>query len=395
MPPRIEQLSTGNQYTPEQVVLAMPDPKTALVATDADDTMSIGDTGILIFIYELLDRKFWHLAPNDFREILLPKNYEDKIRAIAKNQLHPKQSRAQLIFNLRDDLYQIYKIKHELHDSASVEGADDTGLRETLDSLSREFAAKMLAFDRIMMELEGTFLNEMNGQLLMRIRFLTGKTASAISKKMQEVTESTLPPEIKLDDWNEGLKRKVTQAEIDSRDLIANTRLLINKQVLAILKQAQAEGAAVRVISTNKKAIIEEFLKQTPFSDIVHKDRHAATDLHHEEGVYNGETNATPVFGPEKVKRVKAIEKLKSKKRIPRKCQMALGDSITNDGPMLRYALMNGGIACVIIRDEANKESTIARIKAEILNDLPSEAANRVFLVIGEDAQVIHSPVST
>lgn len=386
---KILRFSTGAEETPETIVGEITDPEEALVATDMDDTMTNGDIGLLVFIYELLDGDFWHLAPTDFDSILLPTIYEKRIQKIAKKSDHPKRQQADLIFRLRNDLSRLYRAKKALIDAEIKEGD-----KEPLDQITREFAAKMLAFDRLMMELEGTFISEMNGQLLMRIRFLIGKTQANIDAKMLEIKSSSHPETLDLTNWGKDEKRNVEEEELSPKDKVASTRLKINQQVKEILKIARSKGAAIRVVSTNKAGIVQALVENTPYRNFIHvpQYRHAATNLQTERGVYNGRTNATPVFGKEKARKVKDLErKPGSRTRKPRKCLLALGDSITNDGPMLRYALENGGIACIIIHDPSKVEETKARIQNEILAGLPEDAANRVFLIIDPESETIHS----
>lgn len=386
---KILRFISGEEETPETIVGEITDPEEALVATDMDDTMTNGDIGLLVFIYELLDGDFWHLAPTDFDSILLSTIYEKRIQKIAKKSDHPKRQQADLIFRLRNDLSRLYRAKKALID-AKIEEEH----KEPLDQITREFAAKMLAFDRLMMELEGTFISEMNGQLLMRIRFLIGKTQANIDAKMLEIKSSSHPETLDLTNWGKDEKRNVEEVELSPKDKVASTRLKINRQVKEILKIARSKGAAIRVVSTNKAGIVQALVENTPYRNFIHVPhrRHAATNLQTERGVYNDRTNDTPVFGKEKARKVKELErKPGSRTRRPRKCLLALGDSITNDGPMLRYALENGGIACIIIHDPSKVEETKARIQNEILAGLPEDAANRVFLIIDPESETIHS----
>ena len=141
--------------------------------------------------------------------------------------------------------------------------------------------------------------------------------------------------------------QSIKENELASVDF--NRIVVINNNTAALIREVFDRGASVRVITTNNLENALGAINNSSYSYLNHRRTISASRLKINGEKFGSKMDGMPIFGPRKVDIAREIEN--AKKRI---FKVALGDSFTNDGPMMRYALNNGGVA-VIVSDDYEK----------------------------------------
>jgi hypothetical protein len=314
-----------------------------LVATDMDGTMFKNDLGMLTSLHMLRTPDAWGIHPDNFKELLTP-SVQTSVVNLGLNgylpALNPKD--CQLFLDLRDDLFELYvKIFSYL-------GKDDLTIA---DPVVNEFAHKMIALDKLILDMEIIFQAATTGQLLLRTRFLKGMTrrnvGKIISLMMENNNNGDKFEELDVHDENKAISEQ--RVGSDRLEKISfDKKIHVVGGVRDVIFNLLDDDVPIRVVTTSLQDIAMGVLRGTEYSLILDqscdgkKPVLASTLTCDRYGVLDSEPDKAPVFGEIK-KRI--LEELQIK--MNRKVICAIGDSVNNDSPMMKLALNNGGIAII------------------------------------------------
>ncbi|MFC1616426.1 hypothetical protein ACFL21_04750 [Patescibacteria group bacterium] len=309
------------------------------IATDMDGTMFNNDLGRLVFMVKLLDPKFWRIDPAEFKELLLP--YEH-VRVIKQGKQgfidHPEMSISNCteILGLHRDLCLLYKLMH-----TRINGTD----LFLEDSIINEFAAKMIAFDKLIILLEMYLRAVFNNQLLMRVRFFGGHDASimpVLTKDALSISQQHPERFITLQSHDD--TREFVPQEIELPPIEFDRYAEANEQVRRVIARLVVENRAkICVVTTNLQSIANAAIAYSRFAPYFREDSSFGSRLVKNGNVYETCLDGDPVFGPEKVK-------LAERAAFSNGCdfKVAIGDNANNDGPMMKKALENNGLVFIV-----------------------------------------------
>lgn len=340
--------------------------RTIIAATDMDGTMFKNDLGPLVFLEKLSDPGFWELEPNEFSKILLPKKYRELLdhgAQGASRDLHPLLCGVALA--LARDITNLYDL---IHNVIGKNGGKNH------QPLIREFARKMMEFDRIFVRIDQTLSKHLNGEILMRTRFFAGKQPHIIgqmTKKVMQRTVTAVDRYLHLDIREE---HRVLAGQIVTDEMIDEIHdgepspyqridrvVKPVKDTLKFIRHAILEaGIPVIVATGNLKAIAKTAISESDY-DFMDEQRFrrkvkpgqekpplvVGTWLRGEkDGTLHPRVKGKPILGERKKTAVRefAVERRK-------KLGIAIGDSPTTDGPMLLWALRQEGIAIAVGKD--------------------------------------------
>lgn len=327
-----------------------------MVATDMDGTMFRNDLGVLTFIHMLKDPHSWTMHPDEFKAIITPIEYMPVLRLGENGKIPALDSDdCKLFFDLRGDVIDLYKELSKYDDEQDL----------TIDNpIVNEFACKMIKIDQLVLGMEGIFHLATKGQLLMRTRFLKGRKVRNVRKFVKRMVGDHANGEryeiFSVYDENLGrIEQRVGPERLEP--IRFDKQIQIIESIRSVLFSFLQKGVPVRVVTTSLKTITTEVLKNTSYKPLLDQDCDGkqplcASALSVDE--YNFiETGLEkePVFGEIKVERLKALEQVMAREVI-----VTVGDSPTNDSPMMRHSIMNGGI--VILRGD-NYLETRAKFK--------------------------------
>ncbi|MCC7197665.1 hypothetical protein IT413_05755 [Candidatus Peregrinibacteria bacterium] len=334
--------------------------RSVVLASDMDNTMFDNDLGTLVFLEKMDDPKFWHLDIDEFRSLLLPKKYRGLLEKGAEKKvdgLHPPICKLAL-----DLAYDIVNLYEKIRASVAAKRPNGEG------KLSEEFARKMIELDRIFVLIDGTLSKNLNGQILMRTRFFAGKNPSAITTLAQKVMHrhpTNIGRRIALNIHDENSRyaeQIVTEDRITQVHGAPSPYQEIDRYVKpisvvqGIIHEAVQRLRIPAVVATgNLKAIAKTAITESDYSFLL-KQKYVregegsavvGTWLRSgENGTLHPKVEGKPVLWDRK-----AEEALKFAKARRRDLKIALGDSPSTDGPMLRSSLANGGVAVVVGKD--------------------------------------------
>ncbi len=348
-----------------------------IAGTDVDGTTFYQDLGILVFLKKLQRPEFWQFTPEQFDQLLVPPKYKELLTRLVING--PDRLKAKLALDLATDITTLYRLKKRIN--GSVDKAEE------LKPVLEEFAAKMIAFDKIMMDLEKHFLAECNGQLLMRIRFFNGKTVDDVQAIVKEIIQDT------IDHWDNETERKLQlkvvdgtrergtkltnqelEANFDAQLFIQELSLTINRAVFETLEKLGTQnGVSIRAITTNLREIAIAGLLGTRYGRILHGERTIGTTLTaKEDGTLGEELEGPAVFGAQKS--VILDQFGQTRKKTP---GFMAGDSLTNEGPTFINVVNRGGIATIVVADPNKLEEVINKVARDIVPKLTTETLSQ------------------
>ncbi len=335
---------TGEEYSQEELIEEYLPDKKIIVGSDMDGTMFNNDIGILVFLEKLSDPTFWKLKTQRFKSLLLPLKYRKVFEEGAQSGVEElDQYKCQFILDLWNDISDLYRIQRNIVSS--------NGPKIDINNpIVNEFSRKMLAFDKLLIEMERQIISRFNGELLMRTRFFVDQNRDIVEKLTQNVMarqsdafDAELDLSIHSENSNEYLQR-IRADELEP--MTFNRIVVINNEIAVFIKEVFDRGAAVRVITTNTQENALGAINNSDYRYLNHRRTISASRLKINGEKFGSKMDGMPIFGPRKVDIAREIEA--AKKRI---FKVALGDSYTNDGPMMRYALENGGVAVIVAED--------------------------------------------
>lgn len=334
--------------------------KSIALASDMDNTMFDNDLGTLVFLEKMDDPKFWHLDTDEFRRLLLPKAYRELLSKGADRHvegLNPPVCKLAL-----DLAYDIVNLYERIQSNVKSKHGNEEG------KLSEEFARKMIELDRIFVLIDGVLSKNLNGQILMRTRFFAGKNPSTMTTLAQKVMHrhpTNIGRRVALNIHEENEERAeqiVTEDRITQVHGVVSPYREIDRYVQQIDEVQEIIQIAVQklripaVVATgNLKAIAKTAITESDYSFLL-KQKYVregedsavvGTWLRSgENGTLHPKVEGKPVLWDRK-----AEEALKFAKARRRDLKIALGDSPSTDGPMLRASLASGGVAVVVGKD--------------------------------------------
>jgi len=334
--------------------------KSVALASDMDNTMFDNDLGTLVFLEKMDDPKFWHLDTDDFRQLLLPKAYRKLLTEGADRHvdgLPPPVCKLAL-----DLAYDIVNLYEKIQANVKAKRANGEG------KLSEEFARKMIELDRIFVLIDGVLSKNLNGQILMRTRFFAGKNPSAITNLAQKVmhrhpTNIGRRVALNIHPENSGYADQiVTEDRISQVHGVVSPFQEIDRYVKPVNAVRELIQTAVQklripaVVATgNLKAIAKTAIAESEY-DFLLKQKYVREGEHSavvgtwlrpgENGTLHPRVQGKPVLWDHK-----AEQALNFAHASRRELKIALGDSPSTDGPMLRASVANGGVAVVVGKD--------------------------------------------
>lgn len=378
----------GDAIKTEDILQTITDenPQGNLVlASDMDGTMFKNDLGILVFLEKLSDPRFWEFEEDRFSMLLLPKGYRRLLNDGKMGMYGDEMPSAlcKLGFDLHQDIVRLYALIKKL--------TQEKRQSEDITLPVNEFARKMIEFDRIFMKLDNYMSRQMGGQLLMRTRFFAGKEPKDVQRLTEEVmrrTRTDMSRILTLGIHKENAKsarqtvteETINEAHNEESPLKAIDRLVVPiDAVRQIIHRAITQiGAHAIVVTANLQGIAStaidkstyDFLKEQPGKKIVIGSR-LRTDGKKLEARMEGK----PVIGPQKAREILTYTESHGEE-----LRIAIGDSPTTDGDMMRVCLEKGGRVFIVTRDP---EHAIRRFENALgLREKSPETQERIYRVV-------------
>ncbi len=365
---------TGAEYTQEELIEEFLPDKKIIVGSDMDGTMFNNDIGVLVFLEKLSDPTFWKFKTSRFKSLLLPIKYRRAFEEGATGSVSElDQRKCQFILKLWEDICDLYRKQREILSS--------NGPKINIHTpIVNEFARKMLAFDRLLIEMERQLISRFKGELLMRTRFFADKgvqDVEELTKKVmaREIGDEDSEMDLSVHDDNRNEYNQRISAE-DLEPIVYNRIVIINLHVAALIKQVFDRGAAVRVITTNIQNNALGAINNSDYSYQNHRRTISASSLRMNGDRFGSKMDGMPIFGERKVDIAREIEEAKK-----RKFKVALGDSFTNDSPMGKYALENGGVFVIVADDYEEARQKFNPIYEELIDDDDNEVGDRIWYI--------------
>ena len=327
-------------------------------ASDMDNTMFDNDLGTLVFLEKLSETDFWDFDMDEFGQILLPKKYRELLQKGADKQIDDlKPALCRLALDLGKDIINLYSaIRAKIRRHPGPNGEQ---------MLVEEFARKMIELDRIFMMIDSILSKYLNGEILMRTRFFSGKHPSEIARLTRKVmkrerTNIGRRVPLLIHPENAGVaNQKINENHIrevhgmvspyESIDRVIKT-IAITRD---IIKTAIQELRIPTVVATgNLKAIAKTAISESDYSFMEKQTyvRQKESSLvvgtwlrSAENGTLHPKIQGKPVLGMRK-----AREALQFATGIRKDLKLALGDSPSTDGPMIANALALNGVAVLV-----------------------------------------------
>ncbi|MDD3861669.1 MAG: hypothetical protein PHP74_02150 [Candidatus Gracilibacteria bacterium] len=315
----------------------------SLTCADMDGTLFENDLGILVFLEKLNDPTLWTFSADKFRDILLPPEYCKLMILSSKEEGVDGLDREDCfkILTLVDDLVDLYVLQKSLVASSK----DCLSLKNS--PIVNEFARKMIEFDKYFLKVDGLLSQrpEIDGRLLMRVRFLSGKNIKMVAeltrKAMRRRNRDTV--NLKVHKSNQ---EHFSQLIRELEDVEFGRVVKEVSQVRALIKELYStHGSDIRVITTNLQQIADVALRQSSYDDFIPRRSTIGTTLGQKNGFFIPRVHGRPVIGEEKARMAELLmEKLR------KKLQVAIGDSFS-DSDMGMKSLENGGVFVAVGKD--------------------------------------------
>ncbi len=334
---------TGAEYTQDELIDEFLSDKKFIVGSDMDGTMFNNDIGVLVFLEKLSDPKFWKFKTSRFKSLLLPFKYKKVFQQGAEGTIAElEQKKCQFVLNLWEDICDLYRRQREILSSNGPKIHIHT-------PIVNEFARKMLEFDRLLIEMERQLISRFQGELLMRTRFFVDQHRAIVGELIRKVMARKADDNdanLNLAVHNENVSEYNQRIREDDLEPIDFNRTVIKNTNVDNFLRKLFPRAVERVITTNTEEIALGAINNSDYKYLSHRRTISASRLKMNGDKFGSKMDGMPIFGSRKVDIAKEIEA--AKKRI---FKVALGDSFTNDGPMGKYALNNGGVFVIVAAD--------------------------------------------
>lgn len=351
---------TGRSYRLDDLMAEwLPPHKLAnsVGGVDMDGTLFENDLGREVFLEKLGEPNFWRAFDSDgFAHLLLPRRYETELLSGADRNipdLPPEKCR--LALDLWRDIVDLHRALRTL-----IEQSNQNSSIDIQHPLINEFARKMLAFDHVLVELDAYFLKVFNGQLLMRVRFLAGRSNNTVKEMTRRVMERTAESadrfvELGIHPENQSpmLSQRVNEKMLPSLHHDRLIRVIDGTRIL--LQRVIEHGSHPTVITTNLTEIAEEVIKsrsspygflQQPGKQLVWGTRLETNGKGGQEAQFRSKIGGAPVFGEQKATIAACLSR-----RAKKPFRIACGDSVRSDGPMGQIAMEHGGVFVAVGKD--------------------------------------------
>jgi hypothetical protein len=364
-----------------------------LIASDMDNSMFVNDLGILVFLEKLSDRNFWKFDVDEFSSLLLPKRYRNVLEDGKKGkyaELHP--ALCSLALDLHADITNLYRLFQKIGRGHHT----DPETNRSLARVEREFARKMLEYDRIFMRIDGFLMKNklFRGQLLMRTRFFAGqdpKVVTRLTTKVMRRQQYDVDRIFNLGLGEEnfsGANRTVSEEQIADAHGCESPYKEIDRLVVPVRKVRDMVKHAIKkmgipaiVVTANLKGIADAAVNTSAYrfmreqEGVERKDLVIGSELSTENGVLGPRTKKEPVIGMKKTDEV-----LKYAGRKKRKLGMVIGDSPSTDGPLMKACLIQGGVAVIV---NCEFDSAVERFHNVLdLLDLRNSFRERIYVIV-------------
>jgi len=352
-----------------------------MVASDMDGTMFRNDLGVLAFVHNLSRPDAWVMKPPLFRKLLLPKAYRSILNLGARGFMkdYLAVSDCELFLDLVEDVDELYKAIYMSTEKLSID-----------HPLVNEFARKMYEIDRLVLKMDHIFQEGSDGQLLMRTRFFVDKRPVAIenitSEMMAAYNNGDRSQALGIHDENSDVSEQRVKTD-RVPDFDYDKKVVVVRDVRDMIMGLFGDGMPVRVVTTNLKTIAMGVLAASEYSDLLQQDCDGkrpviASTLEEDEYTTLGpKPDKPPVFGPIKEG---ILEELQTKMRRDVIC--VFGDSFSNDTPMMRLAMRNGGIAVAVVKDYKSGRATFKPFVDKMRHELKDpDVGKRMFYAEDKD----------
>jgi hypothetical protein len=361
---KVETIDGLEQDLDELLDTYLPDDvaETSLLCADMDGTMFENDIGLLVFLEKLSDPTLWAHSEDRFARLLLPKKYFELLKEGAKGRggVFEKED-CWIALTLHKDILELYKLqKRKLK----------YGNGSTLNinsAVVNEFAYKMIALDAIILKLDKIFAGMFDGQLLLRTRHFAAKSKAQVHSLVERVMSRDEDSDDSIVTVNIHEENRKEAKQVLTEDLLRRCRVDnafdrvvrevedVRKIIARVVCERDAHG---RVVSTNLDLIVQAAIFHSKYQKILRPAEVIATTQYVPEENGNGvenrpyrlqaKVNGLPIFGAQKAE---AANRLAATKGLT--LRFALGDSNSNDGPMMESALTNYGIAVLVGKTRA------------------------------------------
>jgi len=346
--------------------------KNEQVAYDMDGTMFKEDLALRMFVEMLSDFSYWRYTPEQFENLLLPNKFQSHIKKIENGDFASIGISSQVggeISLLREDIVRLYKEIYKLKNSGAFTNT------ELIQGIMQNFTVKMLRMDRLLLNAEKAF----NGDLLMRIRFFAHRPIMELEGLIDRVIINSEGENLifKINkDFNAGIQQVLSVDELSEIEVAGGVNIVTPSYEIS---RAMYEfGANIRVVTTNMDFIAQKYIEKTKWGKfLIDKDTVAGTQLRLDASGnhYHPEIIGDPIYGD---KKVETILRLMEESHWKRKLLAAVfGDSISNDGPMIRHSLENGGIAGIVTSDPDKTRYDIR----ELIRGLTNKEVAKLILI--------------
>jgi hypothetical protein len=358
------------------------------VSMDWDGTMVEDDTGIQVFLQKLLDPHYWQVEDDaEFAKTLFPDSHLALYQRGAM-ELGSRLDKEKCVYalGLVEDIFHLYlKIKEKVIAGEFVERKI---IQERMkDPVLSEFARKMIALDRVAMEMDSELSQELGGTFLLRTRFANKHSLEQIrdiSKQVWEYAGQTVNLKVSKDPLLNGRNRRVSYRNplLGQNAIERELCPTVDRRVYEMLHKVTNPNdcAQVRILTTNLQAIPEALIESSMYRRILMTPEQASraeNPLVHGSKLKLDATDRTlkaidkgrPVHGSQKRESARVISRLTGNQT-----RIAMGDTPSGDLEMLLQAVKgsgdsyeNGnGIAIVVPKGGQVQENPEQRIEETI-----------------------------
>lgn len=358
------------------------------VSMDWDGTMVEDDTGIQVFLQKLLDPHYWQVEDDaEFARTLFPDSHL-ALYSRGAMELGSKLDRdkCKYALGLVEDIFHLYvKIKQKVIEGEFVEKKP---IQERMkDPVLSEFARKMIALDRLSMDMDSELSQELGGTFLLRTRFANKHSLEQIrdiSKQVWNHVGEAVSLRVSKDPLLNGRKRKVSYRNPFLGQNAIERKLCptVDRRVYEMLHKVTNPNdcAQVRVLTTNLQAIPEALIESSVYRRIIMTPEQrirAENPLVHGSKLKLDPTDRTlkaidkgrPVHGAEKREASRVIANLTG-----RHSRIAMGDTPSGDLELLLQAVKGSqetykegdGIAIVVPKGGQVQENPEQRVEDTI-----------------------------
>ncbi len=352
-------------------------------AMDMDNTMFDKDLGVLVFLEKLSDPHFWDFEDKTFAYLLLPIAYKKVFDAGVKGEfigLDPKLCR--LALDLWQDICKLYSLKkHLIHKEGSG---------QFQSSLVKEFARKMLEFDKLFLKMDPILSSHFQGQLLMRTRFFAGKEPKLIKHYTQEAMKLHVGRYLDLE-LNDSLKNDAGQVidearleEVNGSENFLRVDRLVEpvELILKITKKLLEEKLPTIVVTANLEGIAKTAVEVSDYDLLNQQDLNGSPVVYGsrlrngKRGELAPQMDGLPVHGVKKAEKA-----LLFADTVGRTLKVAMGDSPHTDGALLKASLRQEGIVFVVGQDFNKTRAKFDRVFRELIEQVEI-VRERIFYIV-------------